>query len=329
MKDFWPKLYGHTVEWGFLNNALKSENVAHALLFTGSRSVGKRVCALHFAKLLFDSHNPEIDHQHLLEKQNHPDFHFIEKPSDKKEISVEQVRSLLSKLKLKSYHQGAIVAIIDDAHLLNKSASNAILKTLEEPNPNTYLILISDKPHLLLETIASRCQSISFGQLSEENCNKIIADICKATDSDTSLASKLSQSTDGTLQSLRLDSFIARSSNSIIDEKELVEHLVQNASSVESIKKQIEKVIDDFDSHSLDQLVTHLSLVDIQNVDSALFWQTLRNLIRIRLKSSQKEKLNSWAKLLEKAIQAEYNIERRNFNPQLQLCSVFLDENTI
>lgn len=325
MIPFWPTLHGHTVEFGFLQNALSRGNVAHALVFHGPEAVGKRVCALHFANMLFAKHNPTLDHQSLLQSGRHPDFHFIEKPADKKDISVDQVRELLSRLKLKSYHQGAIIAVIDDAHLLNKSASNALLKTLEEPNPNTYLLLISDRPHLLLTTIASRCQAISFGQLAQQQCQIILKELCSSLGADDSLAQQLLHTTEGSLQTLALNGHIQRQSNAILDVKSLAEHLAQIAATVSTTKKNIERIIDDFESSAFDKMITDLANIDMQHSDTELFWQILRNTVRSRMKAAPVNKIKSWAKLLQGTAQAEYNIERRSANAQLQLASIFLD----
>jgi DNA polymerase-3 subunit delta' len=99
----------------------------------------------------------------------HPDARFVgfvlnEKSSPKKmysELVIEQIRELSAWLTLSPTH-GAKAALIEPAHLLTTAAANALLKTLEEPIPGRYLILVTDHPHRLPATIRSRCQRVDL-----------------------------------------------------------------------------------------------------------------------------------------------------------------------
>jgi DNA polymerase-3 subunit delta' len=87
----------------------------------------------------------------------HPDAYVISPESRSRAITVEQLRKMEDQLYKRSERGGNKVGIIIDADRMNASASNAFLKTLEEPPPNTHLFLISTQPDRLLETILSRC----------------------------------------------------------------------------------------------------------------------------------------------------------------------------
>jgi len=76
-------------------------------------------------------------------------------------IAIERIRALIDFVQLSSHRQRAKVALISPAERMNAAAANALLKTLEEPPPGTYLILVSDQPGRLPATILSRCRKLS------------------------------------------------------------------------------------------------------------------------------------------------------------------------
>jgi DNA polymerase-3 subunit delta' len=98
----------------------------------------------------------------LLRSDSHPDYHVIRPEEDAKQIKVEQIRELIAALSLTSYRGGFKAAIIDGAEALNANGANAFLKTLEEPAPDTLLILSARWTHRLPATIASRCLRIAL-----------------------------------------------------------------------------------------------------------------------------------------------------------------------
>ena len=98
-----------------------------------------------------------------IDRRTHPDVHFIEAAADKKLISVEQIRGIVSEASLRPYEGRNKVFIIDPADGLSVSGSNSLLKTLEEPARDTSFILLTRSPDLLLPTIKSRSQHIYVG----------------------------------------------------------------------------------------------------------------------------------------------------------------------
>jgi hypothetical protein len=98
-----------------------------------------------------------------IERRIHPDVHFVEVAGDRKQISVDQIRDILSNAAMRPYEGRTKVFIIDPASALTGSGSNALLKTLEEPARDTIFILLTRSPDLLLPTIRSRSQSIYVG----------------------------------------------------------------------------------------------------------------------------------------------------------------------
>ncbi len=90
---------------------------------------------------------------------NHPDVLIIDQPNS---ISIKAIRNLKNWTANKPFQSQAKAALIHNAHLMTPPAQNALLKTLEEPPQNTYLVLTTPNPQLLLETIISRCHLITI-----------------------------------------------------------------------------------------------------------------------------------------------------------------------
>ena len=95
-----------------------------------------------------------------VDRQTHPDVHWIEVSAERKNISVDQIRELVAEATLRPYEGRNQVFVIDRAETLSAGASNSLLKTLEEPSRDTHFVLMTRSADLLLPTIRSRSQSI-------------------------------------------------------------------------------------------------------------------------------------------------------------------------
>lgn len=156
-------------------SALDAGRLGHALLFAGPAQLGKREVAARLAqRFLCERRLPDGEPCgqcrgcHLFGAGTHPDYQFISFIPNKEgtrlrtEIVIEQIRELSERLSLTPQYGGAQIAIIDPADAINHAASNALLKTLEEPVPGRYLWLVSAHPARLSATIRSRCQKLEF-----------------------------------------------------------------------------------------------------------------------------------------------------------------------
>lgn len=149
--------------------------LGHALLLIGPELLGKRDVALALARRLLCA-TPAPDGFacgccrpcQLFAAQTHGDYRLLSfEPNDKgdklrTEITVEQIRRLGQWFALTPQLGGAQVALIVPADAMNTAAANALLKTLEEPASNRFLLLVSDRPGRLPATIRSRCQRLEF-----------------------------------------------------------------------------------------------------------------------------------------------------------------------
>lgn len=155
--------------WAQARTALESGRMPHALLIGGPAALGKRELARQLAYRLMCS-TPQQGRAcghcrncALLEAGTHPDLieetlELNDKGEPRKEILIAQIRRLSERLFLTPQIAAGQVALIHPAEALNRSAFNALLKTLEEPPPGRCLILVADQPQRLPATIRSRCQ---------------------------------------------------------------------------------------------------------------------------------------------------------------------------
>ena len=151
--------------WSRIAAALEADRLAHALLLYGPAGIGKRRLAARLAgALLCSGPHPRpcgtCRACRLLHAGNHPDFRRIEPEEGTSNISIDAVRDLIRQSTLSA--DGARAAIIAPAEAMTSSATNAFLKTLEEPAGNTVFVLVSDAPGRLPATIRSRCRKMAI-----------------------------------------------------------------------------------------------------------------------------------------------------------------------
>ncbi len=162
---------GHKQQREFLKKAFSNNRLGQAFIFSGEERLGKKKVAFEFVKMLFCENKEKVPCQKcqsciLVEKVAHPDFIFIS--PQKREIQIDQVRDLQKSLSLRPVLSEKKVVIINDAHCLNKQSQNCILKTLEEPSNKAIFILVSSLSDSLISTIKSRCETLKFYPLKNE-----------------------------------------------------------------------------------------------------------------------------------------------------------------
>ncbi len=178
-----------------LENAIKNNHLAQALLFTGPRGVGKTTCARILAKMI----NQESTVEHLEDE----DFAFnIFELDAASNNSVDDIRTLTDQVRIPPQTGKYKVYIIDEVHMLSQSAFNAFLKTLEEPPAHAIFILATTEKHKIIPTILSRCQIFDFkriGVIDIKNYLHKIAKVENVTADDDALHI-IAQKADGALR---------------------------------------------------------------------------------------------------------------------------------
>ena len=167
------QILGHQKQVEIVRQALNHGRLHHAYLFVGMEGVGKKTIALCLAKAIHCSAAVgdfcgECADCARIQDGNHADVRIIEPLAGKKEISIQQIRELEKELNFRSFSGKKKIAVLDPATLMNLSAQNALLKTLEEPPRDSLLILIAANGGALLPTLRSRCLRISFGPLARD-----------------------------------------------------------------------------------------------------------------------------------------------------------------
>ncbi|TBR39197.1 MULTISPECIES: DNA polymerase III subunit delta' [Dyella] len=163
----------HEEHWMRLQSRRERGALPHALLLCGPEGLGKRDFMQRFVRGLLCERPQQGDACGqcrsclLYAAGTHPDvvnitFGVRKDGVQRGEIVVDQIRDLSSRLSMASQFGGWQIAIIDPADAMNAASANALLKTLEEPSPNTMLILLADAPWRLPQTIRSRTQRIEF-----------------------------------------------------------------------------------------------------------------------------------------------------------------------
>lgn len=153
-----------------LKNAIASNKLAHAYLFSGPRGVGKTTCARIFAKTI-NCLNPTVDHEACnacescvaFNEQRSYNIHELDAASNN---GVDDIRALIDQVRIPPQIGKYKVYIIDEVHMLSPAAFNSFLKTLEEPPAHAVFILATTEKHKIIPTILSRCQVYDFNRIS-------------------------------------------------------------------------------------------------------------------------------------------------------------------
>lgn len=192
------KIIGHQNIITQLQNAVTSERVAGAYLFSGEQGVGKETVALYFANLILcenttDKVSPcgECRACRKIKNGNHPDLRIIR--PDGAQIKIDQMRELQQQIVYQPLEGERKIFIIANTEKMNDSAANSLLKTLEEPPAASTIILLTENLKTMLPTIRSRCQILTFYPMPTEELSKALMDSFSIDTEEASAAAILSR----------------------------------------------------------------------------------------------------------------------------------------
>lgn len=169
-----PKVFGHKVQRDTLARLARSNKLAQTLLFCGMPGIGKSLVARELAGILL-CQTPTSDGAacgactgcRQLQSNSHPDFFYMDAAATES-ADVAAIRKLMYGLNLRPYYGGNRVVVFDNAEALGPQSVNVLLKSLEEPRPSTYFIMIAANRSLLLPTLVSRSHVYHFDSLRED-----------------------------------------------------------------------------------------------------------------------------------------------------------------
>ncbi len=183
MTSLSKKLIGFEKIFTTLKENLINKNLSNSLIFYGNKGIGKSTLAYSLINNVFDEiykENPSSNHTNLIYNNSHPSMRLLRKEYDdktkkfKNNIIINQIRKLESFIYQFSIDGSPKFIIIDSSDDLNISSSNALLKILEEPKGDAYIILITHHLSKLLPTIRSRCIKFKFSNPTFDQFNEII-----------------------------------------------------------------------------------------------------------------------------------------------------------
>jgi DNA polymerase III delta' subunit len=295
------KITGHEPQRSALAGLAREERLPSSLLFCGPVGVGKRLVARELATGLLCNHAPlesaggcgVCSACNLVKVGNHPDLHVVECGGEG--ISVDDLRHTLERLSLRPFLGTRKVAILNDADELSVVGANILLKTLEEPRPENFFILIAATPSRLPQTVLSRCQRWFFDRLESTQMETILK-VRGASEEELHLI-PLADGSLNTLASLRDRPQLGEEVLAVLECAWRGDHsrTTQAASEWASDKAGIRERL-----ACLRLSIRHKLLQSGNDVNAAAVWSNA----------------------LQRALDVEYLVLERHVNPTLALCEV-------
>lgn len=318
-----------------LRRALAGGRLHHAYLFAGPEGVGKGLAAQGLAEaLLCTAPRPDGDACGACnacrrsQQRQHPDLHVVarrEKSAGvlESQIKIDQVRELQKALSFKSFEGARRVVLIDEPEKMNPATANALLKTLEEPGPDTHFVLVSAASHRLLPTVVSRCQRVRFSPLDRALVARRLVEIAGLEMEQATLLSGLAEGSIGKALTLKGSALLERREAIIerADDPDGPRRVPQLLDFADELSKP--------DARSGLPLVFHLLRTWYRDVlligaglpDDALVHRDLAERVRQRAATLDPRQVLSRLELLN---ETEYAIVERNSNVRLSLESLLL-----
>ena len=182
------KLYGLKDNFDEFITLYKTNKLPNKILLSGSKGIGKATMAYHLVNFIssqdeqfsYDEENNSINLENksfkLIQNKSNPNFNLIDINDEKQKIDISQIRKLITNLNMSTFNNKPKIVLIDNIEFLNKNSINSLLKVIEEPNDNTYFILINNDKNIL-PTLKSRCLNFKVvlsNEKSKEIINKIL-----------------------------------------------------------------------------------------------------------------------------------------------------------
>jgi DNA polymerase III subunit delta' len=336
-------LVGNSRAKDVLRGMLRRGKVPGALLFAGPGGVGKRLFALQLAKgavcrdlrdgeacdvcpacLRVEIFNPpkesDKDANKKLTRTSHPDVALAR--TSGRNIPVDQIRELEREAQFRPFEARARFYVVDDADKMNDQASNALLKTLEEPSSTTHIVLITARPAVLLDTIRSRSQLVRFIPIEPQEIKNNLTASGEFAPGDVNLLTGIAAGSLGRARAMDLEHYRqqrelmldAISAASIGHDRARLLRVAQELSDPK-LKEEYESYLDILETLAID--VLHLS-VDSQG--GAIVNDDLRRQLRTIAEAVSPAAASAWVQQIE-SLRATFKV---NVNRKVASDALFL-----
>jgi len=168
METNFPHLLGNEPIKAYLEKALQSNSLHHTLLLSGMEGIGKSLFAKALASRLLNCCETRV------QKELHPDLHLLRPESKSGQHRVEEIRAMIAEMHNPPFEGSKKVFIVFDVERMQAISANALLKTLEEPDLDSAILLLSSAPNEILPTILSRCVHLSFQPLPKDTIARFL-----------------------------------------------------------------------------------------------------------------------------------------------------------
>ena len=161
-------IIGHKIIYNELITLYKNNSLPNKLLLTGIKGIGKSLLVNKFLHHILIESNDNIDINKLINNNTHPNIYKIIKKNDKKNIDIDQIREMIQFQNRSSFNNKERFVLIENIENLNISSSNALLKSIEEPNNNLFFLLTKSSGYNIPNTLKSRCLEFKLSLTLEE-----------------------------------------------------------------------------------------------------------------------------------------------------------------
>ena len=310
-------IIGHEDIITYMQNAIRSGNIANSYILSGDTGSGKNTLACTFAAALEceaggDEPCMSCDSCKKAIGNTHPDIITLQREKGSV-ISVNEIREqIVNDAQIRPYCGKKKIYIIPDAHLMNESAQNALLKTLEEPPEYVVIMLLTNNPDVLLPTIRSRCVELKLKMVSDELVKKYLMEHLHIPDYQAQIDASLAQGSIGKAQDAAQSADFARVSQAAlsvlrnVDSMEVYE-LTEAVKTISSDKKVIHDYLEFFQFWFRDILMFKAT----REVDNLVFKQEI-NTIREQARQRSYENLERIQEALDRTrvrLLANVNVE--------------------
>lgn len=306
------EIVGQKYSIKMLKNAVKSDKISHAYIFTGPRGTGKTSTAKIFAKTINCENSKDgVPCGTCSSCQNissNADIIEIDAASNN---GVDEIRELINNVKIAPSFSKYKVYIIDEVHMLSQSAFNALLLTLEEPPSHIVFILATTNIESVPITILSRCQRYDFKKLTDEELTNHLKNIAKLeniTITDDAIEEIAYLSEGGCRDALSILNQLCTSNNSIN-----LDTVLNNYGSVSMI--QIKNIVKYYNENSYEQLKNVFDSMEKSSMDYKVFLKKLIDQLFIEaIGLKTKNKNNEYLKIKDTIFELNDLINKININ---------------